>query len=381
MRLLHLADLHLGKKLNEAPLLEDQRFILGQILAVLDREQAEAVLIAGDVYDKPVPPAEAVSLLDDFLTRLSLRGVPVILISGNHDSAERLAFGARLLAGQKVFLAPAYDAAHAAVQPVRLKDAHGEIYVWPLPFLKPAHVRAAFPELPIITYTDALRAAIAAMPLEDGMRNVLVCHQFLTGSERSESEEVSVGGLDNVDASVFDRFDYVALGHLHRAQQVGRPSVRYAGSPLKYSFSEARDSKSVTLIDMGAKGDVSIRAVPLSPRRELRELRGAYDELTLRANYQHTATDDYLRVILTDEDDVPDALARLQTIYPNLLSLSYDNARTRLKQTVDAAEAPERRTPLELLADFYALQNNRPLSGEQAAYARALLERIQEGKA
>lgn len=381
MRLLHLADLHLGKKLNEAPLLEDQRFILGQILAVLDREQAEAVLIAGDVYDKPVPPAEAVSLLDDFLTRLSLRGVPVILISGNHDSAERLAFGARLLAGQKVFLAPAYDAAHAAVQPVRLKDAHGEICVWPLPFLKPAHVRAAFPELPIITYTDALRAAIAAMPLEDGMRNVLVCHQFLTGSERSESEEVSVGGLDNVDASVFERFDYVALGHLHRAQQVGRPSVRYAGSPLKYSFSEARDSKSVTLIDLGAKGDVSIRAVPLSPRRELRELRGAYDELTLRANYQHTATDDYLRVILTDEDDVPDALARLQTIYPNLLSLSYDNARTRLKQTVDAAEAPERRTPLELLADFYALQNNRPLSSEQAAYASALLERIQEGKA
>ena len=381
MRLLHLADLHLGKKLNEAPLLEDQRFILEQILTVLDREQAEAVLIAGDVYDKPVPPAEAVSLLDDFLTRLSLRGVPVILISGNHDSAERLAFGARLLAGQKVFLAPAYDAAHAAVQPVRLQDAHGEICVWPLPFLKPAHVRAAFPELPIGTYTDALRAAIAAMPLEEGMRNVLVCHQFLTGSERSESEEISVGGLDNVDASVFDRFDYVALGHLHRAQQVGRSSVRYAGSPLKYSFSEARDSKSVTLIDLGAKGDVNIRAVPLSPQRELRELRGAYDELTLRANYQHTATDDYLRVILTDEDDVPDALARLQTIYPNLLSLSYDNARTRLKQTVDAAEAPERRTPLELLADFYALQNNRPLSGEQAAYARALLERIQEGKA
>lgn len=381
MRLIHLSDLHLGKKLNEASLIDDQRHILARALEVIDAEAPDAVLIAGDVYDKPVPSAEAVGLLDDFLTSLARRNLPVVLISGNHDSAERLAFGRRLLASQSVYLSPAYDAAHAVTQPIRLKDSFGTVNLWPLPFLKPAHVRAALPDAAADTYTAALRSVIAAMPLDPAERNILVCHQFLTGGERTESEDVSVGGLDSVDAAVFSAFDYVALGHLHRAQSMTREVVRYCGSPLKYSFSEARDVKSLTVVELLEKGDVRIRAVPLSPKRELRELRGTYAELTLRANYLGTATDDYLHITLTDEDDVPDALAKLQTIYPNLLKLDYDNARTRRHQLVDAGESPERRSPLALLTDFYTLQNNQPLNAEQQAYAQGLLERIWEGRA
>lgn len=380
MRLMHLSDLHLGKKLNEAPLIDDQRYILLQALNLLDAEKPDAVLIAGDVYDKPVPPAEAVGLLDEFLTRLAKRGLPVILISGNHDSAERLAFGGRLFTAQNVYLSPVYDRDHAAVTPVKLTDAYGTVNVWPIPFVKPAHVRAALPDQPIETYTDALRAVVATLPISPVERNVLVCHQYLTGGERTESEDISIGGLDNVDASVFEAFDYVALGHLHRAQCVGRETVRYSGSPLKYSFSEAGDVKSVTFAELGAKGDVRVRAVPLRPRRELRELRGAYQELTLRERYLHTATDDYLHITLTDEDDVPDALAKLQVIYPNLLKLDYDNARTRQNRQVGAAEAPERRMPVELLSDFYELQNNQPLSAEQREYAQEQIERIWEGR-
>ncbi|MDD3213553.1 MAG: exonuclease SbcCD subunit D [Eubacteriales bacterium] len=378
MRLLHLSDLHLGKKLNEASLIDDQRHILAQILTVLDVQKPDAVLIAGDVYDKPIPSADAVKLLDEFLTQLAARELPVVIISGNHDSAERLAFGSRLLTAKNIFLSPAYDAENAIVRPVRLTDEYGSVNLWPVPFVKPAHVRAALPDAEISTYTDALRAVVAQMPLDVSERNVLVCHQFLTGGERCESEDIPVGGLDNVDASVFDAFDYVALGHLHRAQRVGRETVRYCGSPLKYSFSEVRDGKSVTLADFGPKGDVRLSAVPLSPKRELRELRGAYNDLVLKKNYEGTATDDYLHITLTDEDDVPDALSKLQVIYPNLLKLDYDNTRTRRNRLVELTDAPERRTPLSLLSDFYELQNNRPMTDAQQGYAAALMEKIWE---
>ncbi|NLI22920.1 MAG: exonuclease SbcCD subunit D [Clostridiales bacterium] len=379
MRFLHLSDLHLGKRLGEASLMEDQRHILAQILQVARLEQPDAVLVAGDVYDKPIPPAEAVGLLDEFLTRLVALGKPVVLISGNHDSAERLAFGARLFAARGLYLSPALDREHAITQPVRLNDELGPVNVWPLPFVKPAHVRAALPGAPAESYTQALRAVVAAMPLDPSERNVLVCHQFLTGGQRCESEEISVGGLDNVDAEVFAAFDYVALGHLHRAQPVGREAVRYCGSPLKYSFSEAGDEKSVTLVELGAKGEVSARAVPLAPLRDLRRLRGLYAELTLRATYQGTAVDDYLHITLLDEDDVPDALSKLQVIYPNLIRLEYDNARTRRGQEQAGEAAPERRTPLALLSVFYEQQNGRPMTGDQLAYARDCMETIWEG--
>jgi exonuclease SbcD len=327
-----------------------------------------------------VPSAEAVGLLDWFLTALADRGVPVVLISGNHDSAERLAFGAQLLVARGVHISPPLDAAHAAVTPLRLHDAFGTVALWPLPFLKPAHVRALYPEANIETLTDAVAVMLDVLPLSPDERNVLLCHQYLTGGERTESEEEPIGGLDGVDAALFDRFDYVALGHLHRAQRIRRDTVRYAGSPLKYSFSEANDKKSATLVTLGAKGDVTVQLLPLAPLRDVRELRGSYAWLTLRQNYLGTAVDDYLRITLTDEDDVPDAMAKLQVIYPNLLNLIYDNARTRAGYGDAPADADSPRTPPDLLSGFYELQNNRPLNDAQRAYALPLMQKLWEGR-
>lgn len=376
MKFLHLADLHLGKRVNGFSMLEDQAHILRQILAILDDEQPDGVLIAGDVYDKSVPSVEAVELLDDFLTELRARGVPVLLISGNHDSPERLAFGGRVMDSCGIHISPVYD---GALAPVTLQDAFGPVHVWLLPFVKPAHVRRWFPDADIESYTDAMAEAVAHMDIDTAARNVLVTHQFVTGGTRSGSEELSVGGTDNVDSGVFAPFDYVALGHLHGAQHIGRETIRYAGSPLKYSFSEARQHKSVTVVTLGEKGDVQVRTVALTPLRELREIRGSYDELTARSFYEHTTyRSDYLHLILTDEQDVFDAMSRLRTIYPYLMTLDYDNARTRAAGGMSVPAETERRTPLELFEALYQRQNHRPMSEVQRAYIAQLMEQIME---
>lgn len=376
MKFLHLADLHLGKRVNGFSMLEDQAHILRQILAILDDEQPDGVLIAGDVYDKSVPSVEAVGLLDGFLTELRARGVPVLLISGNHDSPERLAFGGRVMDSCGIHISPVYD---GALAPVTLHDAFGPVHVWLLPFVKPAHVRRWFPDADIESYTDAMAEAVAHMDIDTAARNVLVTHQFVTGGTRSGSEELSVGGTDNVDSGVFAPFDYVALGHLHGAQHIGRETIRYAGSPLKYSFSEARQHKSVTVVTLGEKGDVQVRTVALTPLRELREIRGSYDELTARSFYEHTTyRSDYLHLILTDEQDVFDAMSRLRTIYPYLMTLDYDNARTRAAGGMSVPAETERRTPLELFEALYQRQNHRPMSEVQRAYIAQLMEQIME---
>lgn len=376
MKFLHLADLHLGKRVNGFSMLEDQAHILRQILAILDDEQPDGVLIAGDVYDKSVPSVEAVELLDGFLTELRARGVPVLLISGNHDSPERLAFGGRVMDSCGIHISPVYD---GALAPVTLHDEFGPVHVWLLPFVKPAHVRRWFPDADIESYTDAVAEAVAHMDIDTAARNVLVTHQFVTGGTRSGSEELSVGGTDNVDSGVFAPFDYVALGHLHGAQHIGRETIRYAGSPLKYSFSEARQHKSVTVVTLGEKGDVQARAVALTPLRELREIRGSYDELTARSFYEHTTyRSDYLHLILTDEQDVFDAMSRLRTIYPYLMTLDYDNARTRAAGGMSVPAETERRTPLELFEALYTRQNHRPMSEVQRAYIAQLMEQIME---
>lgn len=376
MKFLHLADLHLGKRVNGFSMLEDQAHILRQILAILDDEQPDGVLIAGDVYDKSVPPVEAVGLLDGFLTELRARGVPVLLISGNHDSPERLAFGGRVMDSCGIHISPVYD---GALAPVTLQDAFGPVHVWLLPFVKPAHVRRWFPDADIESYTDAMAEAVAHMDIDTAARNVLVTHQFVTGGTRSGSEELSVGGTDNVDSGVFAPFDYVALGHLHGAQHIGRETIRYAGSPLKYSFSEARQHKSVTVVTLGEKGDVQVRTVALTPLRELREIRGSYDELTARSFYEHTTyRSDYLHLILTDEQDVFDAMSRLRTIYPYLMTLDYDNARTRAAGGMSVPAETERRTPLELFETLYQRQNHQPMSEVQREYIAQLMEQIME---
>ena len=354
-------------------MLEDQKYILEQILALLDAHPVDGVLLAGDLYDKPVPPAEAVRLLDWFLTQLAARGLPVFAISGNHDSADRVAFGSALLETSRVYVSPVFS---GAPQPICLADEHGPVDVYLLPFLKPASVRHVWPDEPIESYNDALACVLRHCTPDPGHRSLLVAHQFVAGAAACDSEEPSVGGVDSVDVSLFDAFDYVALGHLHSPQKVGRDTVRYCGTPLKYSFSEAAQHKSLTFVELREKGQVEITTAALTPLHDLRELRGSYLELTDRRNYQGTATDDYLHLTLTDEQDVPEALARLRVVYPNLMRLDYDNHRTRQDQQVTAPERVEALTPLQHFAAFYELQNNQPMTQQQAAFCQQLVEEI-----
>ena len=375
MKLLHLSDLHLGKRVNEFSMLEDQAYILSRIMDIIDAERPQAVIIAGDIYDKSVPSAEAVRLFDDFLYRLSLRELQVFAISGNHDSAERTAFASRLISGSGVHLSPVYD---GKVLPVRLEDAHGAVNFYMLPFIKPAHVRAAFPEAEINSYTDALRLAVEKLQMDSSERNVLIAHQFVTGASRSDSEDVSVGGLDNVDSDVFAGIDYVALGHIHRAQSCGSDNIRYCGTPLKYSFSEADHYKSVTVVELGPKGQLQLHTPALTPLRDMRIIRGSFAQVTDKTFYENTPTDDYLQVILTDEEDIPEAIGKLRVIYPNIMKLTYDNTRTRTHQCIDGAEDVEKKSPLQLFAELYEQQNNRPMNQEQQEFTQALIESIWE---
>ena len=376
MKFIHLSDLHIGKRVHEVSMLEDQAYILSQILTIIADTRAEAVLISGDVYDKTVPSAEAVTLFDDFLFRLAEKGIPVLIISGNHDSPERLSFGNRLLEKSRIHISPVYT---GEIRPVTLTDEYGDVHFWLLPFLKPGQVRHCFPEETVESYTDACRVAIAHMGVDAGQRNVLLTHQFVTGAAVCDSEELSVGGTDNVDAEVFEAFDYTALGHLHGPQNVGSNRIRYCGTPLKYSFSEANQHKSVTLVELGEKGALHVELIPLTPRHDLRQLRGSFADLTDRANYEGTAVDDYLHILLTDEEDVPEAVGRLRAIYKNLLQLSYDNTRTRTDQLVDGVETVPGRQPLELFDELYQKQNNQPMSPVQRAFMQTLMESV-EGK-
>lgn len=377
MKFVHLSDLHLGKRVNEFSMIEDQAYILTKILGIIREERPDGVLIAGDIYDKSVPSVEAVSLFDEFLKQLSRQQTQVFIISGNHDSPERLGFASELIALSGIHIAPAYD---GMVCPVSLEDGYGTVNVYMLPFIKPVHVRSAFPEEKAESYTEAVSAAIAHMDIREGERNILIAHQFVTGAARCESEDISVGGLDNVDASVFDAFDYVALGHIHGPQQIGRESVRYCGTPLKYSFSEAKQRKSVTVAELKEKGNLGIRTVSLTPLRDLRELKGTYEELANRKNYEGTSLEDYLHITLTDEEDIVDAVGTLRVIYPNLMKLDYDNRRTRENREITGGDEMEAKTPMELVREFYERQNNQPMNGKQEALVSRLMEKIWEEK-
>ncbi len=378
MKLIHLSDLHLGKRLNEFSLIEDQKYILTKIINVIDDEKPDAILIAGDIYDKSVPSAEAVELFDDFVVRLAKRSLQVFVISGNHDSAERLAFGNRLMDRSGIHFSPVYN---GEIMPLTLSDEYGEVKIYMLPFIKPAHVRRFYPEETVETYTDAIRIAIGNMQVPGDSRNILITHQFVTGASRTESEEISVGGSDNVDASVFDKFDYVALGHIHRPQNVGSEKIRYCGTPLKYSFSEANDRKSVSIVEIGANGAVSIRETPLAPLRDMVELKGKYEELMLKSFYEgKTYQEDYTHITLTDEEDIPDALAKLRVVYHNLMKLDYDNARTRHRVEIGAAEDIETKSPLQLFSEFYLKQNGVEMNHEETEFMCSLIEKVWESR-
>lgn len=374
MKFLHLADLHLGKRYNEFSLIADQKYILDEIVGIFDAERCDGVIIAGDIYDKSVPSAEAVELFDGFLNALAERGAQVFAISGNHDSAERIAFGSRLMSLGGVHFSPVYS---GAVEPVKLHDKYGVVNVYMLPFIKPATVRRFFGGQTIENYNDAVKAAVNAMNVDTRERNVLVVHQFVTGASHSGSEEFVVGDLGNVDAEIFAPFDYTALGHVHGAQNVGSPAVRYSGTPLKYSLSEAKNEKSVTVVELGQKGDLNVRTVALKPLRDVVEIRGTYEELTKRSFYGGTTlTGDLVHVVLTDEEEVPDALGKLRLIYPDIASLRYDNARTQESSQVGQLEAVSARSPIELFSALFEAQNNKPMSPEQRELAESLIEKI-----
>ena len=378
MKLLHISDLHIGKRVNAFSMIEDQKYILRQILAIADSQQADGVMIAGDIYDKPVPSAEAVQLFDWFLTELADRGKQVYAVSGNHDSAERIAFGAQLMSGRGVYVSPVYQGETAMLT---VHDAYGELCIYLLPFIKPAVVRHAMEDAPGMegkalpeSYQDAVALAVERMEVDRSRRNILIAHQFVTGAGRCDSEDVSVGGVDNVDADLFDAFDYVALGHIHSPQHMKRETVRYCGTPLKYSFSEAEQEKSVTVVELGEKGRIEITAVPLVPIHDLRRIRGTYLVVTARDFYRDMDTEDYVQITLTDEEDIPDGMEKLRIIYPNLMRLEYDNSRTRQNRLIERTEEIEQKSELELFAEFYELQNNQPMSDEQAAFVARLIE-------
>ena len=382
MKLMHLADLHLGKRVNGFSMMEDQEYILNRILEIMEEEQPDGLLIAGDVYDKTIPPAEAVRLMDDFLTAVAAKHVPVFLISGNHDSAERVAFGHQLMQGSGIWISPVYD---GTIRHHTLEDRWGEVNIYLIPFLRPSVVRSFFPDVEIEDYTDALRTIIEDLQVDTSRRNVVLAHQFVTAAgalpETCDSEQLSVGGLDRVDGSVFSPFDYTALGHLHGPQRVGSETIRYAGSPLKYSFSELHQKKSVTVAELRAKGETEIRQIPLQPRREMIELRGTFEEILEEARKKGELQTDYYHMILTDETDVVDALSRLREYYPNIMLLDYDNRRTRSQKEVEQLDRVEERTPGELFAALYEQQNGQEMDAAQRALLSGMMERIWEDEA
>jgi len=376
VKIIHLADLHIGKRVNEFSMIDDQKYILNQILEIIDKEKPDAVIIAGDVYDKQVPSIEAVELLDSFISDISKRKTTTFIISGNHDSAERLAFGSSLMAMGKIYISPVYN---GKISKYTLKDDFGSANFYLLPFVKPSHVKRFFPDEKIESYTDAIKVVIDNLKLDTSEINILIAHQFVTGASRTESEEISVGGLDNVDASVFEDFDYVALGHIHRPQKIGTERIRYCGTPLKYSFSEVNDTKSVSIIEINSKEDFNLRMIPLIPKRDMRKIRGTYEELITKTSYESTNTDDYIHVTLTDEFNVADAIQKLRVIYKNIMKLEYDNIRTRESRKINLDNMViENKNPLEIFSEFYKLQNNKEMNDEQKEIIKKIMEEVWE---
>lgn len=375
MKFLHLSDLHLGKRVIEFSMLEDQKYILNEIIKIADSQKTDAVLIAGDVYDKGIPPLEAVSLFDDFLNRLVERNLPVLIISGNHDSAERIAFGSKLMKKSGVYFSSVYN---GNIEKIILNDDIGPVNFYLLPYLKPSYVRQCFAEEKIDSFNDAVKMALSKVDVDKSQRNVLLAHQFVTGASTCESEELYVGGSENIDASLFDDFDYVALGHLHGPQKIIKENVRYCGSPLKYSFSECSQKKSVCLVELGKKSEVKIDLQELKPLRDMREIKGSYDDIMLKKNYENTNVEDYIHVTLTDEQDVPEGFGKIRSVYINLMKLDYDNARTRNNNEIETKFDAKQIKPADLFEGFFELQNNKKMDEEQKSFIDSLIEEIWE---
>lgn len=372
MKFLHIADLHLGKRLKEVSLIEDQHFILLQFIKMIDEVQPDALLLAGDIYDKAIPPVDAINLFDDFLNQISKRKIPVFIISGNHDSQDRMTFGSKLMETSGIHFSKSYSSykEDEKIQPVQLQDEFGSVNIFLLPFVRPIEK----------SYTQAMNEAIGRMQIDSSQRNVLVAHQLVTGSERSDSEDITIGTLDDVDTKVFDIFDYVALGHIHKPQKCGSEKIQYSGSPLKYSFSEVKHKKGVNLVELGEKGSLTVSRKELKPMRDLQELKGDYKTISSEDFYSKYNDQDFFKIILTDEEDIPEGFGKLQKIYKNLLYLDYDNSRTRKLQKNNTEIDIEKIDPLEIFNQLYLEQNNMEMSQEQYDFVKGLVEEIWRGE-
>lgn len=373
MRFLHLADLHLGKKVNEISMIEDQKYILKQILNIIDEKEVEAVLIAGDVYDKSVPSAEAVILLDDFLNNLAKRQLKTFIISGNHDSPERVGFGAYIMSLAGIYMAKPFS---GTPEKITLSDKSGKINIYMLPFIKPAIVKHFYKDEEVVTYEDAMELVMKNTKIDKRQRNILIAHQYVSGATRCDSENMPIGGIDEVSAKNFEGFDYVALGHLHGPQHIEKETIRYAGTPLKYSFSEINHKKSALIVDVKKKGDVEFEKIPLKPLHDMVEIKGLYDELTAKSFYEDMDTKSYIHVTLTDEEDKPNAMELLRTIYPNIMKLDYDNKRTRENQVINGVSEIENKSKQELFEEFFELQNNQKMNDKQRKIIDDLINKI-----
>lgn len=376
MRFLHLGDLHLGKSLGNFDLIEDQKYILAQILAVIRDRSVDAVLIAGDVYDKAIPSEAATNLLDYFLCRLSETGVKTFLISGNHDSDDRLNYGSQLFYTNQIYISSVY---RGTLEKYTVEDELGEVDVYLLPFVKASQVRHYFPDAKIDSYDDAVRATLAEAKVDPKRRNVIVAHQFVTGKSEdpvlagSESAGTqSVGLVEKIGYDCFDAFDYVALGHIHSSQKVGREEVRYAGSPLKYSLSEVNNIKSIPLVTLREKGQISVELIPLIPMRDLRHIKGPMQELLDKKNVQ--APEDFIYATLTDEEIIGDVMAIFQQIYPNTVKIDYDNSHTREVEQIDLSNIVENKSFSELIGDFYRLMYQCEISEEEIDYMKMVAQ-------
>lgn len=375
MKFIHLSDLHIGKTVNGFSMMEDQRFILEQIIQYTEEFSVDAVIIAGDVYDKATPSAEAVQVYDRFITELSRRNIILFIISGNHDSPERLSFGSQIMQSENIYIAGVFSGLPFVITH---EDNFGPIHFHLLPFIKPAMVRHCYPEAEIQDYQSAVHTVLANHVVDTSQRNVLVAHQFVVAlgidPERSDSEITPVGGLENVGAELFEAFDYVALGHLHGPQKIGSENIRYAGSPLKYSFSETNQKKSITLVELNEKGAFSYSLLPLTPLRDMRKIAGPLTQLTAPEIVNAVNTQDYLQVTLTDRHELVEPMAKLRAVYPNVMELHYDNARTSAQSGFDACVEIENKSPFELFNEFYAEQNGLPLEKEQLKMVLSALE-------
>lgn len=374
MKLLHIGDLHLGKSLGEFDLSEDQKYILDQILKIAEESKVDAVLIAGDVYDKAVPSEAATKLLDYFLSRLSCMGVDTFVISGNHDSDDRLNYGSSLFESNRIYISSVFD---GTMHKRTIQDEYGDVDVYMLPFIKASQVKHYYKEEKIDSYEDAVRTVIEHTDIDEDRRNVLIAHQFVAGRTDDESTDPvpggsegvtvkSVGLVEKIGYDCFDKFDYVALGHIHSPQRVGRDEVRYSGSPLKYSLSEVNNTKSVPVVTLTAKNNkknVEIELVELKPVRDLRHIKGKLDTL-LDSKYIDNQND-FMYVTLTDESVINDAMGIIHQVYPNTVKIDYDNSHTKQIEQSDISHIAEDKNFTELIEDFYRQMYGTDMSDEE----------------